>query len=186
MYGVIFDLLRDFVIERHGGRTTWNALLQEAGFGYRIYFPVGHYPDEDMLTLAITASRMFKQPLPRVLEDFGHFVGPSLLSRYSMMIRPQWRTFEVLENAGTHIYDAQRQHAQRNPPQLRTVRHTPERMTLAYHSERKLCAMAKGIVRGLADHFGENIDIREIRCVFSGADHCEFDVSHRSGAADNA
>ena len=31
MYGVIFDFLRSYVIERHGGRATWDALLKEAG-----------------------------------------------------------------------------------------------------------------------------------------------------------
>ncbi len=29
MYGVIFDFLREYVIERHGGKDTWQALLDD-------------------------------------------------------------------------------------------------------------------------------------------------------------
>ena len=28
MYGVRFDFLRDYVIEKHGGESTWKALLK--------------------------------------------------------------------------------------------------------------------------------------------------------------
>ena len=36
MYGVIFAFLRNYVIERHGGLETWNALLKANDYGYKI------------------------------------------------------------------------------------------------------------------------------------------------------
>jgi hypothetical protein len=181
MYGVIFDFLRSYVIERHGGRDTWDALLKEAGIGYKVYFPVAQYPDEEIVNLASTAARMLKVPLPAVLEDFGDFVGPSLVSYYEMFVRPEWRTFEVLENASNKIHDAIHRHnPRRNPPELRATRQGEHRMLLTYHSERRLCFVAKGIVKGLSKKYGEDIEVRETQCMHYGAERCHFEILRRS------
>lgn len=177
MYGVIFDFLRSYVIERHGGRDTWDALLAESGIGYKVYFPVAQYPDEEIVNLATTAARMLKVPLPAVLEDFGHYTGPKLITYYDMFVRPEWRTFDVLENASARIHDAiHRYNPKRLPPRLVAKRLDANRLELTYQSERKLCTVAKGIVRGLKDHFGEAIEIRETQCMHSGAECCRFDL----------
>jgi len=177
MYGVIFDFLRSYVIERHGGRDTWDALLNEAGIGYKVYFPVAQYPDEEIVNLATTAARMLKASLPAVLEDFGHYTGPKLITYYDMFVRPEWRTFDVLENASARIHDAiHRYNPKRLPPRLVAKRLDANRMELTYQSERKLCMVAKGIVRGLKDHFGEAVEIRETQCMHSGAECCRFDL----------
>jgi hypothetical protein len=181
MYGVIFDFLRSYVIERHGGRDTWDALLKEAGIGYKVSFPVAQYPDEEIVNLATTASRMLGKPLTTVLEDFGSFVGPSLVTYYEMFVRPEWRTYEVLENASYKIHDAIHRHnPKRNPPELRAMRQGEHGMLVTYQSERRLCFVAKGIIRGLAQKFGENIDIRETRCMHHGAERCHFELAKRS------
>lgn len=182
MYGVIFDFLRSYVIERHGGRDTWDALLKEAGIGYKVYFPVAQYPDEEIVNLASTAARMLRVPLPAVLEDFGDFVGPSLVTYYDMFVRPEWKTFDVLENASLKIHDAIHRHnPRRNPPELRATRQGDDRMLLTYHSERRLCFVAKGIVRGLSKKYGEDIEVRETQCMHYGAERCHFEILRRPG-----
>lgn len=184
MYGVIFDMLRSYVIERHGGRATWDALLDEAGIGYKVYFPVAQYPDEEIVKLATTASQMLKVPLPAVLEDFGKFVGPSLVTYYEMFVKPDWRTFEVLENASAKIHDAiHRYNPKRNPPELRATRIDDRHLKLTYQSDRKLCFVAKGIILGLSDKFGERIEVRETQCMHNGAQRCHFEITHHGDVA---
>ncbi|TXH73617.1 MAG: hypothetical protein E6Q88_05250 [Lysobacteraceae bacterium] len=178
MYGVIFDFLRSYVIERHGGRSTWDALLNEAGIGYKVYFPVAQYPDSEIVNLATTAAGMLGLPVTTVLEDFGSYVGPKLVTNYEMFVKPEWRTFEVLENASSNIHDAIHRHnPKRQPPLLRAARVTDNRMSVTYQSERRLCFVAKGIIRGLADRYGERINVRETQCMHHGADHCHFDLN---------
>jgi predicted hydrocarbon binding protein len=43
---------------------------------------------------------------------------------------------------------------------------------ITYDSPRKLCAVARGIVRGVASHFGERIAIEGRRCMHRGDPHC--------------
>lgn len=179
MYGVIFDFLREYVIERHGGKATWEALLKANGFIYKVYFPVKEYPDEDIVKLAVTASEALKLPLPVVLEDFGSYVGPRLLSFYSMYVKhAEWRTFEIVENAGSNIHDTIHRHnPQRNPPQLSGTRESDRVLTVRYKSHRKMCPVVRGILRGLGEHFHESLTIQETQCMHQGASECVMRVT---------
>jgi Haem-NO-binding len=184
MYGVIFDFLRSYVMEHHGGRPTWDKLLEEAGIGYKVYFPVTQYPDEEIVKLATTAANMLELPLTDVLEDFGKFVGPSLVTYYEMFVKPEWRTFDVLENASSKIHDAIHRHnPKRNPPRLISKRVDESRMLLSYYSERRLCFVAKGIVHGLAAKYGEKVEVLETQCMHHGAERCHFEITKRGDTA---
>jgi len=179
MYGVIFDFLRDYVIERHGGEDTWKALLKDNGYGYKIFFPVTEYPDEEMVALAQSASTALAIPLPAVLEDFGAYVGNKLMDFYHMYTKEdQWKTFDVIENAGGCIHHAIHRHnPQRKPPLILTHRETEDLLILRYQSHRKMCDVVKGVVRGLGERYGECFDIEETQCMHDGARECIICVS---------
>ena len=174
MYGVIFHFLRDYVIERHGGKATWQALLEAQGYKYKIYFPVQDYADEEMVTLVETASKALNVPIPIVLEDFGSFVGPKLLSFYHMYIKDkEMKTFDIIETAGGSIHDVIHQHnPERKPPRLSAQRESDDALMVYYQSQRKLCPVVRGIIRGLGDKFNESFDINETQCMHEGADKC--------------
>jgi len=179
MYVVIFDFLRDYVIERHGGERTWKALLSGVGQSvHKIYFPISEYPDEEIVALAQTAASALNMPLPLVLEDFGAFAGHKLVSFYHMYVKSKdWKTFDVIEHAGESIHDAVHRHnANRKPPQIRANRLSDNELHLYYRSKRKLCPVAKGIIVGLGEEFGESFDIEERQCMLHGANECIFHV----------
>jgi predicted hydrocarbon binding protein len=182
MYGVIFDFLRNYVIDRHGGLETWRALLKASGQSpHKIYFQTGEYPDEEIVALAKSASEALSLPLADVLEDFGTFVGPSLLSFYHMyMGDPEWKTFDVIENASGRIHDVIHKHnPNRKPPLLKAKRLSDNRMIVTYRSERKMCPVVRGIIRGMGDHFGESFVINEKACMYHGAPECVFHVTRK-------
>ena len=58
------------------------------------------------------------------------------------------------------------------PPRLRTVRVGPKLVLLTYDSPRKLCAVARGIARGVAARFGEVLRTTDIECMHRGAPAC--------------
>lgn len=180
MYGVIFDFLRGYVIEKHGGVDTWNALLKANGYNYKIFFPVTEYDDSEIVGLATAASTALNVPLPVVLEDFGVYVGHKLLSFYHMYItNKSWKTFEIIENAGGCIHQAIHRHnASRKPPKISAMRENNDLLVLRYESERKMCAVVKGIIRGLGEQFGEAFQVEEIQCMHRGAHECILNV-HR-------
>jgi len=179
MYGVIFDFLREYVTERHGGDTTWKALLAATGNPYRVYFPVKEYPDEEMVDLANGAAEMLSLPLNDVLEDFGSYVGPRLISFYKVFFTgDQWNTFDVIEIAGSRIHDTIHRHnPTRKPPDLSAQRESDDLLVVHYHSQRRLCPVVRGIIRGLGEKYGERFDIDETQCMHHGADECVMRVT---------
>ncbi len=179
MYGVIFDFLRNYVIERHGGKATWQTLLEAQGYKYKMYFPVKDYADEEMVALVQTASNALNIPVPDVLEDFGAYVGPELLSFYHMYIKDKnLSTFDVIEVAGSKIHDVIHEHnPNRKPPKLSSHRESPDVLIVDYQSHRKLCPVVRGIIRGLGEKFDERFDINETQCMHRGADKCSMRVT---------
>jgi predicted hydrocarbon binding protein len=172
VYGVIFHFLRNYVIERHGGEPTWQTLLEAQGHKYKMYFPVKDYADEEIVALVQTASNALNIPVPDVLEDFGAYVGPELLSFYHMYIKEKnLRTFDVIEVAGSKI------NPDRKPPKLSSHRESPDVLIVDYQSHRKLCPVVRGIIRGLGEKFGERFDINETQCMLRGADKCSMRVT---------
>lgn len=186
MYGVIFDFLRDYVIEKHGGEKTWHALLNANGYGtYKIFFPVAEYKDEEIVALATSASEALNIPLPVVLEDFGAFVGHRLVEFYYMYVKQDdWKTFEIIEDAGKSIHEAVHRHNKlRKPPFITSERKSATEIIVHYQSKRKMCTLLKGIVRGLGEHYHETIHIHETQCMLDGASNCLLELTRTAQIA---
>jgi predicted hydrocarbon binding protein len=96
---------------------------------------------------------------------------------YAALIQPEWRTLDVVLHTEETVHRVVRM---RNPgaapPYLRAERTSPDEVVVHYTSQRKLCAIAKGIVRGLSSHFGDGVTILETECMHRGAAECRIVV----------
>jgi predicted hydrocarbon binding protein len=112
-----------------------------------------------------------------VLEDFGRFVAPDLLKMHAHSVQPQWRTLDLVEHTEAAIHQVVRQtHADAQPPRIACTRKTECDLVVEYSSPRKLCAFAKGIVGGIAAHYGEQVAITESSCMLKGDDRCILEL----------
>ncbi|MBA3258296.1 MAG: heme NO-binding domain-containing protein [Gemmatimonadales bacterium] len=176
MHGIVHVELQKYVIARHG-RPVWLDLLKQAGIGNKAYLVSQQYPDTDIVALVTAASAMTKTTVPAVLEDFGEFIVPDLLDMYRPLLKPEWRTLELLEHTEGTIHSVVRlRNAGAAPPQLQCRRVGPSEVHLRYNSARKMCAVARGIVRGVARHFEESVTIVESACMHRGAPACKISV----------
>jgi predicted hydrocarbon binding protein len=176
MHGTMFLHLRTFVEEHHGD-AAWRSILDRAGLGPRVYLPIKSYPDEELAAIVTTAANALNAPLPRLLEDFGRHVAPHLMAMYRHLLRPEWRTLEVLLHVEETAHRAVRiEKPGAAPPYLEARRTGERRVEIHYTSARRLCPVAKGIIRGLSSHFAEEISISEPACMHRGADRCRIVV----------
>lgn len=172
MHGIIHSELKRFVETRHG-TWAWPRLLQKAGLENASYLANGAYPDEDVVAIVQAAAAMAGTSAPAVLEDFGEFIAPNLLEIYAALIRPEWRTLDVILYTERTVHTVVRTRNEgAAPPELRCVRRGADEVVLTYDSPRRMCGLAKGIGRGLARHFGEAIEISESACMHRGAPAC--------------
>jgi hypothetical protein len=176
MHGMIFAELKRFVDEGHGPG-VWDTLLHESGIGPKIYLTIQPYPDEEMARLAATAARLTGTPILEILEAFGEFLVPTYFKLYGHLLKPEWRTIDIVENTESTIHRVVRiQNPGAAPPELRCYRKSEGEVLVVYNSSRKLCAVAKGIARGVAKRFGETVRIDESTCMLLGARDCRISI----------
>jgi Protein kinase domain/Haem-NO-binding len=176
MLGMVFFILRNEV-ERLLGPSGWSHVLSVAKLPAKAYSPVADYPDSEATSLFGAVSRLVGQPLPRFLEEFGAALAPELLALHSGLVRPEWKTLDVLMNAEEVIHAVvRRRNPQAKPPVLRCARFADNEVQLVYASPRQLCEIAKGIVRGLAQHYQENISVTEQACMHVGDPFCAIQI----------
>lgn len=177
MHGIIFTELRKYVDEKLGG-DAWSELLNSAGLSGRMYLPIQEYPDSEAVALVTTASRITGLDAGTILERFGEFIAPSLLGMYRTLVKPEWKTLDLVENTEGTIHTVVRaRNPGAKPPELKAVRLSPTELKLTYGSQRKLCHVAKGIVKGMAAHFGEQVSLVETQCMHKGANTCEMVIA---------
>jgi hypothetical protein len=174
MHGIVFSQLQKYV-ETKKSMGVWGDLLKHAQLQDRPYSSTTEYPDAEMEALLSAAATMFGQPAPVVLEDFGVFIAPALMSIYGHLIPGEWKTLDLIAKADGTIHSVVRErNSGAKPPVLHTIRRSADEVVLIYGSPRKMCAFAIGIAIGVAKHYNETIEITQTKCMHNGAPHCEI------------
>jgi predicted hydrocarbon binding protein len=177
MQGMMFVELSRFIDERLGSG-EWERALTAAGLSERDYSPRSPAPDEEFVALVTAAAEAAGEPVQTTLEAFGEFIAPDLLGGlYGTLLDDDWDLLDFLEHTEEAIHTVVRvRDPSAKPPRLRTVRSGPDEIFILYDSPRRMCSVAKGIIRGASKHFGEPIEILESRCMLAGAARCQITV----------
>lgn len=175
MHGLVFTEFERFVTRMQGAE-QWQLILDQAELKHQVFVAVGTYPDADLLRLVQAAATVTKKPAAKLLEGFGEFITPTLFSMYRTVILPGWRSLDLIENTEQVIHTVVRSRGG-SPPVLSTKRVDATHLVVSYGSQRKLCALARGIIRGIAKHYGEQILIAEPQCMLAGAKSCRLDLA---------
>lgn len=180
MHGLVMTELKKHVEQAYGG-STWTALLHAAGLGGQVYSAMAEYPDEEVGALVQAASKATGTSVATVLEGFGRFLAPDLIATYGFLVPKQWGALDLIENTETTIHTVVRTRGGgARPPVLRATRVSDSRVQVRYESDRRLCALARGIALGVGDHFGTPLHVTESVCMNSGGPYCLLDVTGSS------
>ncbi|UQA62446.1 heme NO-binding domain-containing protein [Polyangium aurulentum] len=176
MQGVILVGLRKFVRERLGDG-IWRTVQEEAGVTDRVYLPVHAYPDEELIALVESVSRVTGMSTALVLESFGDYIVGDLLKVYSSVLDPSWKMLDILTHCDEIMARANRRHYSGTPVMPVKARlGSGGDVVLIYSSPLRLCALLKGVVRGLGSHLEQPVVLEEICCAQAGANACEIAV----------
>jgi predicted hydrocarbon binding protein len=176
MHGTIFAELRKYVDARFDP-STWNTLLSEAGLAGHSYEPLQAYPDAEAVALVTTASRLTGKSAGAILEDFGEFIAPDLINMYWSLVPDEWRTLDLIEHTEEVIHKLVRvDNPGAAPPYLSAKRTASDEVVLTYTSARKMCALARGLARGIAKHYRETVEINDDACMLRGDAECRMRI----------
>jgi serine/threonine protein kinase len=175
MHGLILVQLQKFA-QQTIGADRWREALTRSGL-QRSFSAGSVYEDVHAMELVALASETLDMPVDQVVESFGRFLSTELTRLYQRVIKPEWRTLDIIEHTETFIHSSVRVgNPGAVPPVLDAVRFSENELQLLYSSERKLCKLAIGIIKGLADHYHDIIEIHEDSCMLRGDAFCSFRV----------
>lgn len=162
MHGSIFIFLKRYVENRHN-YSTWVTIQESEGLN-RLQEPYQMnevYPIAELYAIMEAGAAIEGIPYPEFQMRFGEFLVPDLILVFKRFIDPAWRTYDMLQLAGSHMHGGiKREHGKANPPPLHVTKVGKNQLVIDYHSKRRMAGFATGIIRGLAIHFQEADRVR--------------------------
>lgn len=156
MHGSLFVFLKRFV-ESNFDFSTWIKLLDQAHVHRDAYLLHEMYPTSELEAIVQAASTLTGLSRYDLQLKFGEFLVPDLLLIYKKHIKPEWRTYELLENTELSMHSAVRQQDERsNPPVLLVTKMGNKQLIVDYYSKRKMAGVAIGIIKGIAAYYNES------------------------------
>jgi|AntDeeMinimDraft_5_1070356.scaffolds.fasta_scaffold00116_42 predicted hydrocarbon binding protein len=175
MHGILHKSLKNYVGENID-EDVWDDVLDRADIDPKLYLPVSHYPDEELVDAIAVLAEMSGHEVASVQRDFGTFVAPDLLSTFKAHVRDDWSTFDLLAALPSIYEQLEAQNPETNPPDVDVSRLGPDAVVVEYRSERDLCSLGEGIVVGASEALDDPCEVTQEMCVRDGEDHCEFHV----------
>lgn len=161
MYGLINEGIRELVVQL-GGVEAWEAICQEADVGPEGFEPLCPYDDTVTFKLVNLASEKLNLSTDEILTRYGHYwITYTAESGYGDLLRLFGGDLR------TCLSNLNRMHAHMgammpalSPPRFTVDTLSDDHILVHYYSNRNgLAPMVNGLLRGLAERYGDTISI---------------------------
>lgn len=124
------------------------------------YTTVGSYRHEEMLCLVNALSRQAGVATSELLRRFGKYLFGRLIAGFPHFTHNAKSTFELLYSVEDYMnQEVRKLYPDARLPSFGFESSHPNQLTILYQSKRPFADLAQGMIEGVADHFGESIDI---------------------------
>jgi len=178
MKGIINKGIQELVQAKFGVE-AWDKVKKLAKCEEPFFSASEDYPDQMTLDLANAASEVSGLPLETVLIEFGKFWVPNTGAKsYSTFFNLAGKTArEFLLSMDKVHKHVTKSIANARPPSFEYEELPDGRLLMHYQSERKLCAVLRGLILGVGIYFGEELQVKEIACTSNGAPRSTMEVT---------
>lgn len=158
MRGIVFTELLEF-IEAHLGFDMVDSVLEHAGLANDgVFTQGGNYPFDELLKLVTTLSEQTGKPVNDLLTNFGEHLLVRLIGMYGEHMHPYQSTITLVSEVEGIIHaEVRKLYPDAELPTFKTIEKTETRIVLHYISDKRLEALAYGLMLGASKHFNENI-----------------------------
>lgn len=176
MKGIVFTSFNEMVEDKFG-LDVWDALLTKVNpKSEGIYTSGGTYEDAELLGYVKELSEITKIGQPELIEAFGLYLFPVLSSKYPEFLA-QPNLYEFLKSVDKIIHvEVNKLYPEAILPTMTYEEPSSDSLIINYSSPRKLCALAKGLIRGASEYYKTPITVNETICLLHGNDHCRIEV----------
>lgn len=164
MKGVVFTELLNFVSSSYGDDMV-DDIIDDATLPHGgAYTAVGTYPYTEMQRLVVSLATRSEVGVGDLLTRFGHHLCQRFVGKYPEFFASQPCLFDLLESVDRHIHvEVHKLYPDAELPLFQTSARDTTSLCLDYTSCRPLAALAEGMIRGAADHYGETVTIQRMQ-----------------------
>lgn len=182
MKGIVFIALRNY-IETNFGYDMWESILQKISTSPdEVYVSIENYSDQSLFEMVEIIKDTLQLSKQKVLNLFGEDMFVSLSNKHPKYT-VQCATFLdfILSIEGTIHKEVKKLYDEPQLPTFKYEKHGDNKLLVEYHSKRKLCFLAEGLIKGAADYYNEAYRLQHIKCMHKGDDNCVFDIEVING-----
>lgn len=178
MYGMVNKLLIEALKEEYGGE-NWSKIEKRSGVDADFFFGMEQYPDDITYNIVATASDIVGIPTEQLLEMFGKkWIEMTVRGEYGHYYAMADNLFDFLENLNFLHQSLGAGLPELNPPSFSLSKLDNCSAQLQYISDRLgLTYFVVGLIKGLADHYGQVITVAITAEKRNGADQDQFHIS---------
>jgi Haem-NO-binding len=178
MKGIVFNLLEE-VIRKQYSEDVWDSLLDSAHLD-GAYTSLGNYGDEELMKLVSAASQALQLPPSEIVRWFGFHALPLMAEKYPAFFKNHrsTRPFVLTLNHIIHP-EVRKVYPGADVPEFDFDTSSDEHLLVGYHSPRRLCMFAQGLVEGAAVFFSEDVLFEHVLCMHRGDEKCLFRIAFK-------
>lgn len=178
MKGIVFSTLTDMVEEKFGLEFLDQMLIKANLSSQGVYTAGSVYPDAELFTIVATLSEMTGVPQSDLICTYGEYLFGKLTAFFPGLVPAQATLKQFLKSIDRVIHvEVRKIHPNAELPTIKYEDPAPNQLVLLYHSPRKLCALARGLMQGASAHYHAPLDIQETACMHHGATDCRFELT---------
>lgn len=184
MHGLVFAALRDYTVERLGEEPAAELWRD------RVFEVTDAYDDEWFAAQLDRLAGAAGETRDRVDIGFGAYAGETTFaSLYPDYYAENGEIVGFLLGVEERIHEVVRSTVPgARPPRLHVHALGDNGVLISYTSERGLCRLLEGLVRGTAAKLGDAVAVEEVQCMRRGDPGCVFTVLREGpmGAVEHA
>ncbi len=178
MKGVVFTEFLDFTAALHGPDMVDDIIDDARLPNDGAYTSVGTYPFTEMQRLVTALTVRSKQPLSDLMSAFGVHLCRRFAIRYPEFFHSQSNLFDFVESVDRHIHvEVHKLYPDAELPRFSTQARDASTLVIDYRGCRPLEALAGGMIKAAAAHYGEVVTVERTRLQIEVGDAVRFTVT---------
>lgn len=160
MKGIVFTEFLEMVARSHGDDLVDN-LIDDAKLPHDgAYTSVGNYPHAEMVALVTALSRRTGMSLDQLLEAYGHHLFGRFYALFPHFMDSKPDALEFLMGIESVVHtEVRKLYPDAQLPSFNTRRVSDREIEMKYESAHNFSSLALGLVKGCAQHYGEQVEI---------------------------
>ncbi|MEM1127643.1 MAG: heme NO-binding domain-containing protein [Bacteroidota bacterium] len=162
MKGIVFTEFLELVEDQFGYDIADDLLEQTDLPSGGVYTAVGTYHHSEIIALVVGLSKKTGIEVAALVEAFGTHLFGRFVEMYPIFFEGITNTLDFLRTIDRHIHvEVRKLYPDASLPRFTYEEKGDDELVMIYESERPFADLARGLIKGCAAHYGEDLDIHE-------------------------